>query len=386
MDPSFMQLALDLARATVGLTSPNPQVGCVLVRDGQVLGAGAHLYDQVDHAEIVTLKQARAAGYDPRDATAYVTLEPCSHHGRTGPCADALVAAGIARCVVATSDPNPAVSGRGLARLRAAGIDVRVGVLEAEAREINFAFACSITLERPCVTIKAALSVDGLLAPPPAQRLHTAPFFLTGLESRAEVQQLRHACDAVLSGIGTVLADDPQLTDRTGLPRRRPLMRVILDSSLRTARTSRLLNPSNQDVWFFCSAEASLDRATSLENAGAMVTRVASHGAGLDLHAILAHLHQASIRSVLLEAGSELNGAFLRQHLVDRAILYYAEAELGSGAVPFARDYPGPFALEQSIKDVQKRQVGADVCVSGLLRDPWTTSTGNPTPNPLAII
>jgi diaminohydroxyphosphoribosylaminopyrimidine deaminase/5-amino-6-(5-phosphoribosylamino)uracil reductase len=373
-DETFIRRALKLASDTIGLASPNPQVGCVLVRDGKVIAEGAHLYDLYDHAEIAALKSCPE---DPRGATAYVTLEPCSHHGRTGPCADALIAAGIARCVVATADPNPAVSGRGLAKLRAAGIEITLGPLEAEARALNNAFAFSIAHRRPLVTLKAALSVDGQLAPPPALRSETAPFFLTSPEARAEVQQLRHASDAILTGIGTVLADNPLLTDRTNLPRRRPLIRVLLDSALRIPLDANLLHPVAQDLWIFCAPEASPDRLQALTDAGALVTPVPYHARGLDLAAILAHLHHAKLLSVLLETGATLNGAFLRHQLVDRAILYYSEAELGPGAIPFARDFPSSialssFALEESLQQLEKRPVGPDVCVSGLLHDPWS--------------
>ena len=364
-----MRRALTLASGSIGLASPNPQVGCVLTRDEKIIGEGAHLYDLYDHAEIAALKQAG----DSRGATAYVTLEPCSHHGRTGPCADALIAAGISRCVVATADPNPAVSGRGLARLRAAGIAVEVGLLQTEGRALNNAFAWSITHQRPFVTLKAGLSVDGLLAPPPVARTTKAPFFLTGPEARKEVQQLRHASDAILTGIGTVLTDDPLLTDRSGLPRRRPLLRAILDTELRLATDARLLDPVQEDLWIFCGPDAYPSRANPLMDRGAQVIPVARLESGLDLNEILTHLHRAKILSVLLEAGSALNGAFLRAGLVDRAILYYADTELGLGAVPFAREFPSPFALEQQFVAVEKRIVGPDVCVSGLLHDPWAS-------------
>src|SRR6201996_2933730 len=252
-DERHLQRALDLAQEAVGLASPNPTVGCVLVRDGAVLGEGAHHYDERDHAEIAALKQAASLGHTPLGATAYVTLEPCSHHGRTGPCADALIAAGISRCVVATQDPNPQVSGRGLAKLRAAGIEVTVGLLQERARDLNEAFAHFIQHRTPFVTLKAALSVDGKLAPQPAARIPNQPHWLTGPAARHEVQLLRHAADAVLTGIGTVLADDPQLTDRSGLlgpnnlPRRRPLLRVILDSQLRIPLSSQMVRSASDD-------------------------------------------------------------------------------------------------------------------------------------------
>lgn len=373
-DEIYMARALELARATLGLASPNPQVGCVLINPaGDLIGQGAHVYDHFDHAEIVALKQAAAAGHPALGATAYVTLEPCSHHGRTGPCADALIAAGIARCVIATSDPNPKVSGRGIATLQAAGIAVTVGILQQPARVLNDAFAFSITRQRPFVTLKAGLSVDGQLAPSPALRTGTAPFFLTGPKARIDVQSLRHASDAILTGIGTVLADSPLLTDRTGLPRRRPLMRVVLDSALRTPLASSLLHPLRDDLWIFCSHVATSPAEEALLQTGARITRVPETSPGrLDLTAVLHHLHQASMLSVLLEAGSALNGAFLREHLVDRVILYYAESELGPTAIPFAANSVSPFALEQSLLDVKREPVGADIRISGYLHHPWS--------------
>ena len=224
-DERGLRRALELASDASAFASPNPTVGCVLARpeSSTVLGEGAHFYDNFDHAEIVALKQARAAGHDLHGATACVTLEPCVHHGRTGPCSDALIAAGITRCVVATFDPNPVVRGNGLARLSAAGVEVLVlpadSELAQQARRLNDAFAFAIQHQRPFVTLKAAVSVDGKLAPPPGERSATAPHWLTGSAARADVQRLRHASDAILTGVGTVLADDPELTDRTGLPR-----------------------------------------------------------------------------------------------------------------------------------------------------------------------
>ena len=366
-DAEYMQQALALARQTVALASPNPQVGCVLKINNRVIGQGAHLYQQRDHAEIVALKQAAALGHSTAGATAYVTLEPCSHHGRTGPCADALVSAGITRCVVATADPNPKVAGQGIARLRAAGVSVTLGICESEARALNNAFAFAITHNRPLVTLKAALSTDGMLAPAPHLRTAAVPHWLTGPLARAEVQQLRHASDAILTGIGTVLADNPTLTDRTGLPRRLPLLRVVLDTHLRTPLESNLVRSAQADLILFAAVSAPLARRSALQARGVEVVSLATPR----LEEVLDHLHRRQRRSVLLEAGSTLNAAFLEAGLVDQAILYYAPAELGPDALPFARGGPIPFALETHMLHVNKQTIGPDVRVSGLIHNPW---------------
>jgi diaminohydroxyphosphoribosylaminopyrimidine deaminase/5-amino-6-(5-phosphoribosylamino)uracil reductase len=391
IDEGFMHRALKLAAETIGLASPNPQVGCVLTQtppngsSPKVIGEGAHLYANRDHAEIVALKQAAQRGLSTIGATAYVTLEPCSHHGRTGPCADALIAAGIARCVVATQDPNPQVSGQGLAKLHAAGIKVSVGILQQRARDLNDAFAHFIQSRTPFVTLKAGLSVDGKIAPPPASRFSNQPHWLTGLAARYEVQLLRHASDAVLTGIGTVLADDPQLTDRSGLlgpnnlPRRRPLLRVILDSRLRTPLTSQLVCSADNggdsgypNLLILCSKTASIKRITALTDLGAQVETVPEHAGRLSLSAVLSILAERNILSLLLECGSHLNGAFLEQNLVDKAVLIYAETELGDKAIPFAQGIASPYLFEESLRRVSRANYGPDACVTGYINDPWT--------------
>ena len=374
LDEGYMRLALGLARATVGLVSPNPQVGCVLVRGAEVVGEGAHFYDDYDHAEVVALKQA---GELARGATAYVTLEPCSHHGRTGPCANALIAAGVRRVVAATLDPNPQVSGEGIQRLQAAGVEVAVGVLEREARAMNDAFARFIRMGRPLVTLKAAVSADGMLAPPASLRTERQIHWITGVEARAEVQVMRHAADAVLTGIGTVLADDPKLTDRSGIvgpggrARRRPLLRVVLDSMLRTPLDSQLVQSASTDLLAVCDRRAEAERVAVLEAAGVEVVRIEDERGRLDLAAVLDLLGKRKILSVLLECGSELNGAFLAQGLVDKVVLFYSETKLGEGAVPFAVGGVTPTALEQSLGSVTRTMFGTNACVSGYVRDPW---------------
>jgi diaminohydroxyphosphoribosylaminopyrimidine deaminase/5-amino-6-(5-phosphoribosylamino)uracil reductase len=405
-DEVFMQRALNLAAETIGLASPNPQVGCVLTQNPpgggtpKIIGEGAHLYENRDHAEIVALKQAARRGISTKGATAYVTLEPCSHHGRTAPCANALIDAGIARCVIATQDPNPLVSGQGIQKLRAANVEVKLGVLEQPARDLNDAFAHFIQHRTPFVTLKAALSVDGKLAPPPASRSINQPFWLTGPAARHQVQLLRHASDAVLTGIGTVLADDPQLTDRSGmqdpartaLPRRRPLLRVILDTHLRIPLTSQLVRSaasavgsqseggSESDLLILCGSLAPPAKAAALRSLGVEIEQIPNHAERLSLPAVLSTLAERNILSLLLECGSHLNGAFLRQNLVDKAVLIYAETELGDQALPFAQGIASPYLFEQSLHRITRTTYGPDACITGYLRDPWPPSQPPATP------
>jgi diaminohydroxyphosphoribosylaminopyrimidine deaminase/5-amino-6-(5-phosphoribosylamino)uracil reductase len=387
-DERFLQSALNLAREAAAFASPNPSVGCVLVRGDEVLGEGAHLYDARDHAEIAALKDADSRGHDVRGATAYVTLEPCSHHGRTGPCSDALIAANIARCVIATVDPNPVVRGSGIAKLHNAEIEVAladpVSPLAAEARELNDAFAFSIQHHRPFVTLKAALSVDGKLAPPASQRTAAAPHWLTGEASRADVQRLRHASDAILTGIGTVLADNPSLTDRTGLPRRRPLLRVVLDSDLRIPLKSSLVVSAANDLLVVCHPFASEIKEKQLTDCGVHIERVDGEAGQPSLRGALEALHQRQIRSVLLEAGSRLNGSFLFAKLVDELVLYYSETELGADAVPFADGIASPYVLQQQLQHVTRQafanDAAEDVRISGYVHDPWASADLIPIP------
>jgi diaminohydroxyphosphoribosylaminopyrimidine deaminase/5-amino-6-(5-phosphoribosylamino)uracil reductase len=311
---------------------------------------------------------------DVTGATAYVTLEPCSHHGRTGPCADALIAAGLARVVVATLDPNPRVSGEGLAKLHAAGVEVNVGTLQQQARDLIEAFSHSIRNRTPFVTLKAALSADGYLAPPSANRTPNQPFWLTGIEAREEVQRLRHASDAVLTGIGTVLADNPALTDRSGLPRRRPLLRVVLDTHLRIPVDSQLVCTANDDLLILTSTAALQDKIDALRERGAEVQSISEEAGHLSLAAALKVLAERNILGLLLECGSHLNGAFLRGDLVDKAVLFYSECELGPQSLPFAEGIDSPFIFERSLRRTTRVTFGTDACVTGYLHDPWPVS------------
>jgi diaminohydroxyphosphoribosylaminopyrimidine deaminase/5-amino-6-(5-phosphoribosylamino)uracil reductase len=371
-DERWMTQALDLARKSIGLASPNPNVGCVLVKDGHVVGEGFHEYDRRDHAEIVALKMARG---EARGATAYVTLEPCSHTGRTGPCADALIQAGVARVVVSTADPNPAVNGQGIERLRKAGIVVDTGVCLIDARELNEGFARYIRTGLPFVTLKAGLSLDGRIAPAPGtvapgNFAHAAPVMLTGEESRADVQRLRHASDAIITGINTVLTDNPQLTDRSGLPRRRPLQRVVLDSALRLRLDSQLVRTANEDLLVFCTTP-SHERQKALEALGVRVEVVEAAGGGasrVSLSRVLERLGQEGITSALLEGGSQVNASALGNQLVDKLVLYYAPILLGGAGVPLVNSVD---EWKWPLTHTSVRQSGRDVRIESYLRDPW---------------
>jgi diaminohydroxyphosphoribosylaminopyrimidine deaminase/5-amino-6-(5-phosphoribosylamino)uracil reductase len=363
-----MEHALALARKGAGLASPNPMVGCVIVREGQIVGEGFHQYEWRDHAEIVALK---SAGEKARGATLYVTLEPCNHTGRTGPCTEAIIAAGVQRVVAAMDDPNPVNSGRGFERLRAAGIDVFTGVCEEEARRLNEPFACWIRTKKPFVTLKSAMTLDGQLAMPQSGKKkgknsgkHRS--WITSEESRAEVQRMRHASDALLSGIGTILADDPLLTDRSGLPRRKRLLRVILDSGLRLSAKSRIVKTSDDDLVVFTSVPVNSEKARKLQDAGVEVIRAKSRGGHIDLPSVLAELGRREILSILLEAGPALNGAALAAGIVHKLFLFYAPKIAGQNRVPFAL---APKLNLPPLSTVRTQQFGPDFAVEAYLHD-----------------
>ena len=363
-----MQHALALARKGAGLASPNPMVGCVIVREGQLVGEGFHQYEWRDHAEIVALK---TAGERSRGATLYVTLEPCNHTGRTGPCTEAIIAAGVQRVVAAMDDPNPVNSGRGFELLRAAGIDVFTGVCEGEARRVNEPFACWIRTKKPFVTLKSAMTLDGQLALPRSEKKIGKNFgkrrtWITSEESRAEVHRMRHASDALLTGIGTILADDPLLTDRSGSPRRKRLLRVVLDSKLRLSPESRIVNTADDDLLVFTTLPLNSPKARKLQNAGVELVRAKTRNGRIDLPAVLAELGRREILSVLLEAGPALNGAALAAGVVHKLFLFYAPKIAGGKAVPFAH---APKLLLPPLQYQNVKQFGPDFAVEGYLQD-----------------
>ena len=377
LDELHMREALDLARAGIGLTSPNPCVGAVIVDDaGTVVGSGSHTYDGLKHAEVLAIEQA---GSKARGATLYVNLEPCSHHGRTPPCADAILSAGIKRVVAAMEDPNPLVAGQGFARLRDAGVQVDVGLLKGEAQKLNEAFAKYIRHKTPLITLKTAMTLDGKIAPEPSPVEVAGPGnvtrgWITSQPARAHVQQLRHQHDAILVGVGTILADDPLLTDRTGLPRRRPLLRVILDSRLRLPPESRLVQHVNADVLVLCSI-LDIDRKRALENRGVRVEQIAAArpDGRPDFRTVARHLGEQQITSLLIEGGATVNWDALAAGVVDKIFFYYAPKILaGSGSVPFAVGEGFRRMSDAAhVKSVKIHHFGEDFGVEGYLRDPY---------------
>jgi diaminohydroxyphosphoribosylaminopyrimidine deaminase/5-amino-6-(5-phosphoribosylamino)uracil reductase len=362
----WMARALELARRGEALASPNPMVGAVLVRNGRVVGEGFHTYADRRHAEIIALEAAGAAAPTyrgrARGATLYLNLEPCCRTGRTGPCTDAIIAAGVRRVVAAMLDPNPEVSGRGLRQLRRAGVTVDVGAFQEEAKRLNEAFAKWIRTRRPLVTLKVAMTLDGRIASPNRREQ-----WITSAEARAEVQRLRHAADAVLTGIGTVLADDPLLSDRTGRPRRRPLLRVVLDSRLRLPRKSKLVRSAADDVLVFTCALAGSARARALRKAGVEVVHL--RGRRPNLRAVLRELGRHEILSVMFEAGAELNWAALKSGVVDKAWLFYAPKLLGARGLPFARAGFRSLKVAPALRNVTLHRFGPDIAVEGYLSD-----------------
>jgi diaminohydroxyphosphoribosylaminopyrimidine deaminase/5-amino-6-(5-phosphoribosylamino)uracil reductase len=381
-DRYWMQRALELARRGIAVTSPNPAVGCVILdRAGQVAGEGWHEYDLVDHAEVVALKiAAQHAGNRLLGGTAYVNLEPCNHTGRTGPCTDAIIASGLRRVVAATADPNPAVAGHGMDRLREAGIEVTLGVCQAEARRLNEGFARWSQHRRPLVLMKVAMTLDGRIAPPPGEHQLREPYWITSEAARAAVQPLRWQADAALTGVDTVLADDPLLTDRSGLRRRRPLLRIVLDSALRMPLDSKMVATAHNDLVIF-TVSNDMHRIDELRTRGVRVEvlpaetgvpgdRSSSPGwqAGrVPLGKVLDKLGEEGILTLLTETGTRLNTALLAGGLVDRIHLFVSPQIMGSDAVPAFRGMAHPIHMAE----VEVERYGNDLGLCSLLKDPW---------------
>jgi len=367
-DRYWMQRALELARRGIGVCSPNPVVGCVILdRAGQVVGEGWHEYDLRDHAEVVALREAgEHAGERLRGGTAYVTLEPCNHTGRTPPCTQALIAAGLARVVAATIDPNLAVAGGGMDHLRGAGLRTSVGVCEREARRLNEGFARWSQHQRPFVLMKVAMSLDGRIAPPPGQQLAREFYWITCEEARAAVQPLRWQADAAMVGVDTVLADDPMLTDRSGLRRRRPLLRIVLDSALRMPLDSKMVATAQDDVAIFTVSNDEA-RMRELTGRGVRVEVLPAEAGRVPLGKVLDKLGEEGILTLLTETGTRLNTALLAGGLVDRIHLFVSPQIMGSDAVPAFRGMAN--AIEMA--EVEVERYGNDLGLCSLLKDPW---------------
>jgi diaminohydroxyphosphoribosylaminopyrimidine deaminase/5-amino-6-(5-phosphoribosylamino)uracil reductase len=369
-DIRFMEHALTRARKGIGLASPNPTVGCVIVRDGEIVGEGFHQYEWRDHAEIVALK---SAGWKARGATLYITLEPCNHKGRTGPCTEAIIDAGVQRVIAAIEDPNPVNSGRGFERLGQAGIEVVTDICDEEARRLNEAFACWIRTKKPFVTLKSAMTLDGHLALHRSKKKSAGNSgkrgrseWISSEESHAEVHCMRHASDALLTGIGTILADNPLLTDRSGLQRRRRLLRVVLDSKLRLPPKSRIVETAEDDLIVFTAVSLKSAKARKLQNAGIEIVQVKARGGRIDLRAALAELGRREILSVLLEAGPTLNGAALAAGIVHKLLLFYAPKIAGENTVPFAL---APRLGLPPLRNIRSQGFGPDIALEVYLRD-----------------
>ena len=386
-DRYWMHRALELARRVIAVTSPNPAVGCVILdRAGQVAGEGWHEYDLIDHAEVVALNVAKQhAGERLKGGTAYVTLEPCNHTGRTPPCTDALIASGLHRVVAATIDPNPAVAGHGMEKMRAAGLEAVLGPCQAEARRLNEGFARWSQHKRPLVLMKVAMTLDGRIAPPAGQHTDHAPYWITCEEARAAVQPLRWQADTALTGVDTVLADDPMLTDRSGLRRRRPLLRVVLDSALRMPLDCKMVASAQNDVVIFTVSNDQA-RIQQLQQRGVRVevlpadtgvpgdksTSTGWEQGRVPLAKVLDKLGEEGILTLLTETGTRLNTALLAAGLVDRVHLFVSPQIMGSDAVPAFRGMAHPIRMGE----VEVERYGNDLGLCSLLKDPWPKDGG----------
>lgn len=329
-DQEYMQLALDLAASAKGKTNPNPLVGAVLVKDGVIVGTGLHRKAGEPHAEVHAFNMA---GKHAKGATLYVTLEPCSHYGKTPPCAKLVKESEVSRVVVAMQDPNSEVAGRGIKLLRDAGIQVEVGVLEQEARKLNERFIHNMITSRPFVISKFAMTLDGKLA---THKGHSK--WITGVEARVNVHQLRNEVDAILVGVGTVLADNPSLTTRLPDGEGKHPIRVILDSQIRTPLDAFVLQSDVAETIIVTSTNVDPERIKLYEEKGITFIYVSDDGNGLNLKEMLVKLYQRGITDVLVEGGGAVNASFLRAGLIDKYLIYVAPKVLGgrNSVTPFA--------------------------------------------------
>ncbi len=358
-DARYMRQAVKLAARAAGRTSPNPMVGAVVVRGDEVVGQGYHHRVGADHGEIAALE---SAGGEARGAELFVNLEPCCHQGRTGPCTEALIEAGVERVVVGMKDPNPLVNGEGIRTLRRAGIEVVSGVLEHECRELNAAFICYITEGRPLVTFKSAVTLDGKVA---TKGGHSR--WVTGAESRVAGHRMRNTLDAIAVGVGTVLGDNPSLTCRE-VRRGRDPVRVVIDSLARTPVTAKVINrESDAPTLIFCTERAKKARVDDLEQAGAEVIRVPAEVGQVDVAAVLEELARREITTLLLEGGPRVAGAFWQKGLIDRVAAFVAPKILGDAEGMSMVVGPGVEKMSDAseLEDVKVRRMGPDVMITG---------------------
>jgi diaminohydroxyphosphoribosylaminopyrimidine deaminase/5-amino-6-(5-phosphoribosylamino)uracil reductase len=353
----MMRRALELAAQGVGLVSPGPLVGCAIVNDRQqIVGEGFYVYDEIKHAETIALDQAGEAG---RGATAYISLEPHAHQGRTAPCTDALIKAGVGRVVAPIEDPNPKVSGRGFAHLRAAGIEVCTGLLAADAAQLNEAYIHFMRTGRPFVHLKMAVSLDGKVATAIGESQ-----WITGEAARARAHEMRHQYDAIMVGGGTVRADDPLLTDRSGKPRRRPLVRVVIEQYLRTSAESQLAQTTDAAPVIVFACDADTDALDALRRRN---VEVVAQGSALDLLSVLDDLGKRSLQSVLVEGGPALAGLLLEAGLINKVTFFVAPMIVGGQDAPSAIAGGGAEKITDAVQleRVEVRQHDRDVEITG---------------------
>jgi len=367
-DQNWMRRALDLAARARGRTSPNPMVGAVIVKDGQVVGEGFHAYAGSDHAEAEALREAGAAA---AEGTLYVSLEPCCHHGRTPPCVERIVRAGIRRVVAACEDPNPSVSGRGIASLREAGVTVDVGLLGEEAARLNEAFFKYIRTGFPFVTLKVAASLDGKIATRTGESR-----WITGESARRRVHQLRNEVDAVLVGIGTVLRDDPLLTTRLGIAEQRDPIRIIVDNLARLPLRAKVVNrASTAPTILAVSQMAPRTKLEALEREGVQVIVVENSPRRVSLERLMEVLGKRGILSVMIEGGAEINASALREGVADKVLVFLAPILIGGKSTPTAVGGDGIESLTQvlRLRNVRIERFDGDILVEAYI----ARTTGN---------
>ncbi|MDR0138531.1 bifunctional diaminohydroxyphosphoribosylaminopyrimidine deaminase/5-amino-6-(5-phosphoribosylamino)uracil reductase RibD [Metabacillus idriensis] len=338
-DQDYMKVALQLAEQGSGQTSPNPLVGAVVVKNGQIIGMGAHLKAGEPHAEVHAV---RMAGSQAEDSTVYVTLEPCSHHGKTPPCANLLISSKVKRVVVAAEDPNPLVAGRGMKKLQAAGIEVVSGVLKNEAEELNKVFFHYIQTKRPFVTLKWAGSLDGKTATVTGESK-----WITGEPARKDVHKYREVHDAILAGVETVIKDDPSLTCRLENPKKQPV-RIVLDTHLRTPETAGLVNDGHSPVWIITGSEVSPERIESFQKKNAVIIQM--NTPAIEIDNLLHLLGERNITSLFVEGGATVHGSFIKSGLFNQVVSYTAPMLIGGKEAPPAVAGAGFSRINEAIR------------------------------------